>query len=64
MGSRHNVFLSYYHGQDQKYKDRFVLLMGDNIIDKSVNIADIIDNKQLTGQCSRESEKTTSLKYQ
>ena len=48
MGSRHNIFLSYYHGQDQEYKDRFVLLMGDNIIDKSVNIADIIDNKQPT----------------
>ena len=48
MGSRHNVFLSYYHEEDQKYKDRFVLLMGDNIIDKSVNLEDIIDNNQPT----------------
>ena len=44
MGSRHNVFLSYYHEQDQEYADRFVQLMGDNIVDKSVNLGDIIDN--------------------
>ena len=44
MGTRHNVFLSYYHEQDQRYKDRFVRMMGDNIIDKSVNLGDIIDN--------------------
>ena len=48
MGSRHNVFLSYYHEQDQEYKDRFVLLMGDNIINKSVSLGDIIGNKQPT----------------
>ena len=44
MGTRHNVFLSYYHEEDQKYKDRFVRMMGDNIVDKSVNLGDIIDN--------------------
>ena len=44
MGIRHNVFLSYYHEQDQRYKDRFVRMMGDNIVDKSVNLGDIIDN--------------------
>ena len=44
MGTRHNVFLSYYHDQDQHYKDRFVRLMGDNIVDKSVDLGDIIDN--------------------
>ena len=41
---RHNVFLSYYHEQDQEYKDLFVRMMGDNIVDKSVDLGDIIDN--------------------
>lgn len=41
---RHNVFLSYYHEEDQKYEDRFVRMMGDNIVDKSVDLGDIIDN--------------------
>ncbi len=44
MGTRHNIFLSYYHEQDQRYKDEFVRMMGDNIIDKSVELGDIIDN--------------------
>ena len=44
MASRHNVFLSYYHEQDQKYKDRFVRMMGNDIVDKSVDLGDIIDN--------------------
>ena len=44
MGTRHNVFISYYHDQDQRYKDRFVQMMGTNIVDKSVNLGDIIDN--------------------
>ena len=41
MARRHNVFISYYHDQDQIHKDQFVRIMGDNIIDKSVNIGDI-----------------------
>ena len=45
MGTRHNIFLSYYHEPDQRYKDTFVRMMGDNIIDKSVELGDIIDNK-------------------
>ena len=44
MGTRHNVFISYYHQQDQKYKDRFVRMMGASIVDKSVDLGDIIDN--------------------
>lgn len=48
MGTRHNVFLSYYHEQDQNYKDRFLRFMGDNIVDKSVDLGDIIDNNQPT----------------
>ena len=34
---RHNVFVSYYHDQNQRDKERFVRMMGDNIIDRSVN---------------------------
>ena len=48
MGTRHNIFISYYHDQDQGYKNRFVNMMGDNIIDKSVNLGDIIDNNRAT----------------
>ena len=38
---RHNVFVSYYHDQEERDKERFVRMMGDNIIDRSVNIGDI-----------------------
>ena len=40
---RHNVFLSYHHNQDQTHKNRFVRMMGDNIVDKSVDLGDIPD---------------------
>lgn len=39
---RHKVFISFHH-DDQKYKDRFVKMMGDNIIDRSVDVGDIVD---------------------
>ena len=42
MGTRHNVFVSYYHDEDQEYKEQFVQMMGDNLVDKSVNLGDII----------------------
>ena len=45
---RHNVFISYYHEEDQQYKDKFVRMMGDNIIDKSVSIGAIDDNNAPT----------------
>lgn len=48
MGTRHNVFLSYYHEEDQRYKNRFVRMMGENIVDKSVNLGDIIDDNRPT----------------
>lgn len=49
MSRRHNVFLSYYHGQDQEFKDRFVRMMGEgSIADKSVDLGDIIDTNQPT----------------
>ena len=43
---RHNVFVSYHHSQDQAYKNRFVDLMDDKMVDLSVNLGDIIDQNQ------------------
>ena len=40
---RHKVFISYHHDEDQEHKDRFVEMMGDNIIDRSVDVGDIVD---------------------
>ena len=40
---RHRVFISYYH-EDQAYKDWFVRMMGDDIVDKSVEEGDIDDD--------------------
>lgn len=40
---RHKVFISYYHQDDQEWKNRFLQMMGDRIVDKSVDIGDIID---------------------
>ena len=39
---RHKVFISFHH-DDQKYKDLFVRMMGDDIVDKSVEDGDIDD---------------------
>ena len=41
MIRRHNVFITYYHDQDQRAKDRFVRLMGNDFVDVSVDIGDI-----------------------
>lgn len=40
---RHKVFISYYHADDQRYKERFVSIMGDRIVDKSVDTGNIVD---------------------
>ena len=40
---RHKVFISFHH-EDQRHKDRFVNLMGDNMIDESVEVGDIPQN--------------------
>ena len=45
---RHNVFISYYHEEAQRYKDRFVRVMESNIVDKSVKLGDIIENNSPT----------------
>ena len=40
---RHRVFVSYHHA-DQAYKDSFVQMMGDDIVDESVSDGDIDDD--------------------
>ncbi|WP_424945847.1 hypothetical protein [Candidatus Spongiihabitans sp.] len=40
MTDRHKVFVSFHH-EDQQYKDFFVSMMGDDIVDKSVGDGDI-----------------------
>lgn len=42
---RHKVFVSYHHGNDQHYKDLFVQMMGDDIVDRSVDDGDIDDTR-------------------
>ena len=44
---RHKVFVSFHH-DDQKYKNAFVRMMGDDIVDKSVEDGDIDDDKLAT----------------
>lgn len=39
--AKHKVFVSYYHFDDQYYRDRFEQLFGDLIVSKSVNDGDI-----------------------
>ena len=40
---RHKVFISYYHADDQIYKDRLVDALGSKAIDRSVSPGDIHD---------------------
>lgn len=44
---RHRVFISFHH-EDQAYKDWFVRMMGDDIVDESVEDGDIDDNRLAT----------------
>lgn len=41
---RHKVFVSFHH-EDQHYKDYFVRMMGDDIVDRSVDAGDIDDQR-------------------
>ena len=40
---RHKVFISYYHEDDQEYKDRLVQALNSKFVDKSVSLGDIHD---------------------
>ena len=44
---RHKVFISFHH-EDQAYKDWFVQMMGDDIVDESVEDGDIDDDNLAT----------------
>ncbi len=49
---RHKVFVSYHH-EDQAYKDKFIQMMGDDIVDESVDDGDI-DDGNLPAETIRE----------
>ena len=51
---RHKVFISYYHQDDQEWKNRFLRMMGDRIVDKSVDIGDIVDISAPTADTLRQ----------
>ena len=40
---RHKVFISYYHADDQEYKDRLIQALDTKFVDKSVSQGDIHD---------------------
>ena len=44
---RHKVFVSFHH-EDQEYKDWFIRMMGDDIVDESVGDGDIDDDNVAT----------------
>ena len=47
VGQRHKVFVSYHHGNDQKYRDKFERMFSgrfDLMVSKSVQIGDIAPN--------------------
>ena len=50
---RHKVFISYYHDDDQEYKNRFAQMMQQNIVDKSVGDGDIDDQRRPTDDILR-----------
>ena len=47
MTDRHKVFVSFHH-DDQRYKDQFVQMMGEYIVDESVHDEDIDDENLMT----------------
>ena len=42
--TKHKLFISYYHSDDEYYRDKFEELFGDLFINKSVQIGDIDDD--------------------
>lgn len=42
--TKHKLFISYYHNDDEKYRNKFEDLFGDLFINKSVNLGDIDDD--------------------
>ena len=58
---RHNVFISY-HDMDGEYKDTFVQLMEDRIIDRSVNVDDL-DNAVLEVEAIRQNIRDSFIRH-
>ena len=48
--SRHKVFISYYHEDDQEYKNRLVQALDSKFVDKSVSQGDIRNERSSTGR--------------
>ncbi len=46
MTTTHKVFLSYYHNEDEDFRNRFEALFGNVIVSRSVNIGDIDPNAE------------------
>ncbi|MCJ7689498.1 MAG: TIR domain-containing protein [Clostridiaceae bacterium] len=44
MTMKHNVFVSYHHDNDQRYREQFESICGDVIVSRSVDIGDIDPN--------------------
>ena len=42
------MFISYHHEADEEWKTRFVRIMGDLIVDKSINGGEIVDTNSPT----------------
>ena len=57
---RHKVFISYYHDDDQEYKNRLVQALNSKLIDKSVSPGDIHDTSLPWTKYAGESEMTIS----
>ena len=58
---RHNVFISY-HEMDGEYKNRFVQLMEDHIIDRSVKVDDL-DDTDLEVESIRRNIRDSFIRY-
>ena len=54
---RHKVFVSYHHDDDQKYKNRFVEMMEEYIVDKSLKDGDINDQNIKTAAVRQKIQK-------
>ena len=57
---RHKVFISYYHADDQEYKNRLVQALNSKAIDKSVSPGDIHDENLPLTKYAEESGMTIS----
>ena len=59
--TRHKVFVSFHH-DDQHYKDRFVQMMEDDIVDQSVEDGDI-DDDNLSTETIRQKIRDEFISY-